>query len=195
MFDIGGSELLVVAVVALLVVGPKELPALLRTVGRAITAIKRQAQEFREQFDEALRESEFADLKNSVDELKSEATSGLRDLGKEVEKEVDDVKTVGNDLSREIEDSTKQDHDLDWLDEYENATASNESGKPHSGAAGDPGDNAAAPDPALLDQAAASPTTPAAKAADAASDTDKPSEVESADDGHEPPQKAAGAAT
>jgi len=190
MFDIGGSELLVVAIVALLVVGPKELPALLRTVGRAITAIKRQAQEFREQFDEAIRESEFADLKNSVDELKSEATSGLRDLGKEIEKEVDDVKTVGNDLSREIEDSTKQDHDLDWLDEYENATASDESGKPHKDAAGEPGDSATAvapTDPALPSPAATSP--------DAASDAAKPTETKSTVDDHAPPQKAAGAAT
>ncbi|MEL6872331.1 MAG: Sec-independent protein translocase protein TatB, partial [Pseudomonadota bacterium] len=47
MLDIGWTELLVIGVVALLVVGPKELPGLLRTIGRYVGMIRRQANEFR----------------------------------------------------------------------------------------------------------------------------------------------------
>ena len=119
MLDIGGSELLVVAVVALLVVGPKELPALLRTIGRAIGVVKRQAQEFRTQFDDAIRDTELAELKDSVDELKAEAAAGFRDIENDIDKEMQGVRDVGDGLSSEIEASTKEEHDLGWLEEYE----------------------------------------------------------------------------
>ena len=60
MFDITSSKLLILGIVALLVIGPKDLPALLRTIGKYMGIIKRQAAEFRAQFDEAMRESELA---------------------------------------------------------------------------------------------------------------------------------------
>ena len=60
MFDITSSKLLILGIVALLVIGPKDLPALLRTIGKYVGIIKRQAAEFRAQFDEAMRESELA---------------------------------------------------------------------------------------------------------------------------------------
>lgn len=71
MFDIAWSEFLVVAVVALVVVGPKDLPALLRTVGKTIASLRRMAGEFQGQFNEAMREAE-------LDGLKDELT-GMRD--------------------------------------------------------------------------------------------------------------------
>ena len=66
MFDIGWSELVVIAVVALIAIGPKELPAVLRTVGQYMGKIRRMASEFQGQFQEAMREAEMADLKKSV---------------------------------------------------------------------------------------------------------------------------------
>ena len=57
MFDIGWSELLIIGVMALIVVGPKDLPVLLRNIGRYVGIIRSQASEFRAQFDEALRET------------------------------------------------------------------------------------------------------------------------------------------
>ena len=54
MFDITSSKLLILGIVALLVIGPKDLPALLRTIGKYVGIIKRQAAEFRAQFDEAM---------------------------------------------------------------------------------------------------------------------------------------------
>jgi sec-independent protein translocase protein TatB len=70
------SEWVVIGVVALIVIGPKELPAVLRTIGHWTTKIRRMASEFQSQFQEAMREAEMADLKKSVDEL-SDATKGF----------------------------------------------------------------------------------------------------------------------
>jgi sec-independent protein translocase protein TatB len=76
MFDIGWSELLVIAVVALIAIGPKELPGVLRTIGQWMGKARRMAAEFQGHFNEAMREAEMADLKKSFDEVR-DATSGL----------------------------------------------------------------------------------------------------------------------
>ena len=80
MFDIGWSELLVIGVVALIAIGPKELPGVLRMVGQWMGKARRMASEFQGQFPEAMREAEMADLKKSFDEVK-EAASGFSPSG------------------------------------------------------------------------------------------------------------------
>jgi sec-independent protein translocase protein TatB len=75
MFDIGWSELVVIGVVALIAIGPKELPGVLRAVGQWMGKIRRMASEFQGQFQEAMREAEMADLKKSVDEMTETAKS------------------------------------------------------------------------------------------------------------------------
>jgi len=74
MFDIGWSELVVIAVVALIAIGPKELPGVLRTVGQWMRKARTMAGEFQGQFQEAMREAEMADLKKSFEEVKEAAT-------------------------------------------------------------------------------------------------------------------------
>jgi sec-independent protein translocase protein TatB len=76
MFDIGWSEFAVIAVVALIAIGPKELPGVLRMVGQWVGKARNMASEFQGQFQEAMREAEMADLKKSFDEVK-EAASGF----------------------------------------------------------------------------------------------------------------------
>src|SRR6201993_1880906 len=76
MFDIGWSEIAVIAVVALIAIGPKELPGVLRMVGQWMGKARKMASEFQGQFQEAMREAEMADLKKSFDEVK-EAASGI----------------------------------------------------------------------------------------------------------------------
>src|SRR5579875_1200792 len=71
MFDIGGGELVVIGIVALVAIGPKELPTVLRTVGRYMGKIKRMSAEFQGQFQEALREAELSDLTRHAEDLKS----------------------------------------------------------------------------------------------------------------------------
>ncbi len=72
MFDITSSKLLILAIVALIVVGPKDLPILLRTVGKYLGIIRRHAAEFRGQFDEAMREAELDGLKKEFDAVSRE---------------------------------------------------------------------------------------------------------------------------
>jgi sec-independent protein translocase protein TatB len=76
MFDISWGELMLIGVVALIVIGPKELPGVLRMVGQWVGKIRRMAAEFQNQFHEAMREAEMADLKKQVDEL-NDAARGL----------------------------------------------------------------------------------------------------------------------
>lgn len=66
MFDIGWSELLVVGLVALIVVGPKELPGMMKRIGQMIRAAKNTASNFQRQFEQAMDEGEIGELKESV---------------------------------------------------------------------------------------------------------------------------------
>src|SRR5258706_667598 len=74
MFDIGWSELVVIAVGGLIAIGQKELPGVLRMVGKWMGKARKMAAEFQGQFQEAMREAEMADLKKGFDEVKEAAT-------------------------------------------------------------------------------------------------------------------------
>ncbi len=91
MFDIGWGELLVIGIVALVAIGPKELPTVMRTVGQWTAKLRRMAAEFQSQFHEAMREAELADLKKQVDDMTSEVRSygtfdPVSDVRRELEK-------------------------------------------------------------------------------------------------------------
>lgn len=75
MFDIGWSELVVIGVVALIAIGPKELPGVLRMVGQWMGKARRMAAEFQNQFQEAMREAEVADMKKQFDDVTAAASS------------------------------------------------------------------------------------------------------------------------
>ena len=91
MFDIGWGELVVIGVVALIAIGPKELPGVLRTAGQWMGKIRRMASEFQGQFQEAMREAEMADVKKQVEETTSSFTNfdPLADTRKDLEKSFD----------------------------------------------------------------------------------------------------------
>nr|WP_245269589.1 Sec-independent protein translocase protein TatB [Allorhizobium undicola] len=92
MLDIGWSELLVIAVVMIVVVGPKDLPPMLRAFGKMTSRLRRTAGEFRAQFEEALRESELEDVGRTIGDVQRfhpanalrEAISPLREIGEEL---------------------------------------------------------------------------------------------------------------
>ncbi|MCO5065611.1 MAG: Sec-independent protein translocase protein TatB [Rhizobiaceae bacterium] len=71
MLEVGWTEMLVIAVVLIVVVGPKDLPGMLRTFGRTTTKLRKMAGDFQRQFNEALEEAELDDVKKSVDALRS----------------------------------------------------------------------------------------------------------------------------
>jgi sec-independent protein translocase protein TatB len=90
MFDVGWSELLLIGIVALIAIGPKELPGALRTLGQWMGKVRRMASEFQSQFHEAMREAELADLKKEVDEMATKAQSythfdPIDDIRKDIE--------------------------------------------------------------------------------------------------------------
>jgi sec-independent protein translocase protein TatB len=97
MFDIGWSELVVIGVVALIAIGPKEFPGVLRSMGHWMGKVRRMASEFQDQFREAMREAEVADIKKQFDDAQAAAsnvTAGFDNpldiARKEMEKAVED---------------------------------------------------------------------------------------------------------
>ncbi len=97
-----------IAVVAIIVVGPKDLPRMLRTLGKTMGQLRRTANDFKRQFDDALKEAEqqadFEDTRKSLEGL------GKIDPLADVKKELESVSTVGSDIKAAVEkpvDSSK----------------------------------------------------------------------------------------
>jgi sec-independent protein translocase protein TatB len=113
MFDIGWSELVVIAVVALIAIGPKELPGVLRMIGQWMGKARKMAAEFQGQFQEAMREAEMADLKKSFDEVKDVAT-GLSpsNIMTSLQKDVGDALQIG-DIDKPVTDNPATDNPVD----------------------------------------------------------------------------------
>ena len=80
MFDMSWGEVLVIGAVALIVIGPKDLPKALRTLGNMTSQVKKMASEFQSQFNEAMREAELDDIKKEVSGL-NEQVSAFNPLG------------------------------------------------------------------------------------------------------------------
>jgi sec-independent protein translocase protein TatB len=96
MFDIGWSELLVIGIVALVVIGPKELPGALRTLGQWTARVRRMAAEFQTQFQDAMREAEIDQLKKDMDDMAAKAKDytrfdPLEDVRRDVEKSMGEL--------------------------------------------------------------------------------------------------------
>jgi sec-independent protein translocase protein TatB len=96
MFNLGWGELVVIGIVALIAIGPKELPTVLRTLGQWMGKVRRMANEFQGQFQEALREAEFSDLKKHADDISSSVAEfstidPLADVQKDVERSFEET--------------------------------------------------------------------------------------------------------
>ena len=74
MFDLSWGEVMVIGAVALIVIGPKDLPKALRTVGNMTAKVRRMASEFQNQFQDAMREAELDEIRKQVEEVQSAAT-------------------------------------------------------------------------------------------------------------------------
>ena len=75
MFDLGGGELLVIGIIALIVIGPKELPGLLRTIGQALGKLRRMAADFQGQFSDAMKEADLGETQKILTDLHSTVRS------------------------------------------------------------------------------------------------------------------------
>lgn len=100
MFDIGWSELLVIAVVAIIFIGPRELIPMLRTFGKYAGKLKRMAADFQSQFNEALREVELDSITKEVEEIRR--ISPLSDVKKEIEAEMKPIGASVEEIARPL---------------------------------------------------------------------------------------------
>ncbi|MBB3543592.1 MULTISPECIES: Sec-independent protein translocase protein TatB [unclassified Rhizobium] len=100
MFDIGWTELLVIAVVLIVVVGPKDLPPMLRAFGKMTQRARKVAGEFRAQFDEALREADLDDVRQTLaDAQKLNPVNSLRDA-------MNPLRQMGNEIKADLQKAT-----------------------------------------------------------------------------------------
>jgi sec-independent protein translocase protein TatB len=100
MFDISWTEFVLIGIVALIVIGPKELPGVLRTLGQYTRKVRGMAAEFQNQFQEAMREAEMGDLKKQVDDMAHDFKNydPLKDVR-------GDVEAMGKDIERSFDGS------------------------------------------------------------------------------------------
>ena len=96
MFDISWGKIVIIGVVALVVIGPKELPSVLRMVGQWMGKMRRMAAEFQGQFQDAMREAEMADLKKTFDETTSGLSSVFDPIKNDMDKMVNDPMSTGS---------------------------------------------------------------------------------------------------
>ena len=101
MLDLGWIELAVVAVIALLVIGPKDLPKVLRTLGQWTRRLRSVARDFQGHVDDMIRESDLEDLRDGVNTVRG------RNLGKTLNKMVDPDGRVSKELD-EVERRARQ---------------------------------------------------------------------------------------
>jgi sec-independent protein translocase protein TatB len=101
MFDIGWTEILVIAVVAIIVVGPKDLPRMLRSLGRYAGQLRRTAGEFRSQFDEAVRESELDELRSTLNDVSD--LNPMNEIRDSVTESMAPLKETADDIKGSIE--------------------------------------------------------------------------------------------
>lgn len=109
MLDIGWSEMALIALVVIVVIGPKDLPKVLRAVGQFTAKARSMAREFQNSLDDIAREADVADLKQDISKL------AQLDIRQEIEKKVDPEgelrKSIGqvSDVAGDIEKSVQAD--------------------------------------------------------------------------------------
>ena len=146
MLEVGWSELLVIAIILIVVVGPKDLPAMMRTFGRVMGRVRTMANEFRSQFDEAMREAELDDVRKGLGEVnKYNPTNTIRDA-------MNPIRQLGQDIKADLQKASS----------IPTATKADE-GTPVSELSSDP---AVDPEPSQVD--ASTSETPKAEPAPAA---------------------------
>jgi sec-independent protein translocase protein TatB len=103
MLDVGWTELVVIAIVLIIVVGPKDLPPMLRTFGKMMSKMRGMAADFRSQFDEALREADLDDVRKTIsDAQKLNPANSLREA-------MNPLRQMGNDIKADLQKATRPD--------------------------------------------------------------------------------------
>jgi sec-independent protein translocase protein TatB len=121
-FGLGATELMLIAVVALIVVGPKDLPRLMRWIGNAMAKVRALAREFQGHLDEAMRETGLDEVKNGVSKVKEYTVADLDAEFEKLEKEfretaLPDSPPESRARKEDAEKDAEKDDTADSLDE------------------------------------------------------------------------------
>ena len=105
MFSFGWSELALTAIIIVIVVGPKEIPNLLKQIGIFTKSIKKISREFKSSLNEIAEDSELNNIKNSVTDIKEslDPTNTIKD-------QIDSIKETTNVFEKEIKDLNNKDN-------------------------------------------------------------------------------------
>jgi sec-independent protein translocase protein TatB len=111
MLEVGWSELLVIAIILIVVVGPKDLPGMMRTFGRMMGRVRTMANEFRGQFDEAMREADLDDVRKGMSDVNKynpastirDAINPIRQLGQDIKS---DLQKAAGPVSKPVDEGT-----------------------------------------------------------------------------------------
>ena len=102
MLSFGWSEIVLTLIIVIIVVGPKEIPNLLKQIGSFSKSIKKISREFKKSLNDIAEESDLKDVKNSISEIR-DIKKDL-DPTKEIKKEFDSIKDTANVFEKEIKD-------------------------------------------------------------------------------------------
>ena len=100
--EVGALEYLIIAIVALIVVGPKDLPVLLRKLGQFVAKLRGMASEFRASFDEMARQSELDDLRKEVDAMRRGQFADMTAHDHEMRQTVADIEHSMSDIGVQL---------------------------------------------------------------------------------------------
>ncbi len=112
MFDFSATEFLIIALVALIVIGPRELPGLLRQIGQMVGKVRRMASEFQEQLNTAVESSEIQELKTEVGKLADESR---------IDMDYDPLSDTEREMREAIEGSAPEVHNPDYGNDPDDA--------------------------------------------------------------------------
>ena len=139
MFDIGWQELFILAVLAIIVIGPKDLPGAIRTITKWIRKARSMARDLQDGLDDVVREADLEDLKKELD------SPGGLDIAKKIENAVDPTGELTKDMDL---DKDLQEEMSGAVDDLKKIT------DPDAGSKDDAAKDAAAKDAAAKDDAA-----------------------------------------
>ncbi len=122
MFDIGWTEMMTLAVLAIIVIGPKDLPRVLRTVGHWMGKARGMAREFQSSLDEIAREAELAEIKKGIDQASAEIEKAAAETEREIQESLDDAidPTATDDddaFARDLDDASLDDIEIEGPDD------------------------------------------------------------------------------
>ena len=128
MFDLGATELLVIGIVAIIVVGPKELPKMLRAFGQFVAKMRGMAREFQSMFEEAARDTGMDDMAKSVSDVKNfSVADSVNEAMNPISKEAADLESeLRADIPDDVVTAPQSEPDFDPIEAGNKAAAAAE---------------------------------------------------------------------